>query len=67
MLKGALQKTEALGHAAGVFRLLPLDDGRFVSSSKDLTLRVWRLDGQCILTMKGHTATITEVLQLTDF
>ena len=67
MMKGALQKTEALGHAAGVFRLLPLDDGCFVSSSKDLTLRVWRLDGQCILTMKGHTATITEVLQLTDF
>lgn len=65
------------GHADEVQSIAALQDGRVVSASSDLTLRVWTDPVQpaegddhpsrkCVATLGGHTGVVTAVVQLRD-
>ena len=55
------------GHTGSVLGVLALDDGRFLSWSRDWTLRLWDSEGHPLGTpMEGHILRITDALALED-
>jgi len=47
--------------------LIQLSDGRLVSGSADVTLKIWdTISGRCLITLQGHTESVYCMIQLTD-
>jgi WD40 repeat protein len=42
-------------------------DGRLISGSYDYTIKIWdTISGSCLMTLEGHTRSLSCVIQLTD-
>ena len=53
------------GHSAGVSCVLQLEDGRLVSGSLDLTVKVWDVaSGLCLATLSGHRSAVDSLTVL---
>jgi len=51
-------------HSGAVISFCELEDGWFVSGSRDTTLKVWDLSGRVTQTFSGHEGSIHKVIEL---
>ena len=55
------------GHEDFILSLIQLHDGRIVSGSDDLTIKIWDLNShKCTVTYKVHEDKVRPIIQLTD-
>ena len=54
------------GHSTGITSLCELSENRFISSSTDKTIKIWKINDTITLmnTLEGHNAPVNQVLQL---
>ena len=53
------------GHTEWISSICRLDKNRFLSSSGDNTIKLWRIDtGECLYTFTGHNNDVTSICLL---
>lgn len=54
------------GHGQSIWNLKKINDECFISASRDHTLKIWKITGECIQTLQGHSDEVNAVELLSN-